>query len=97
MIEVVKLKVLENYHIWMCFSDRTEKTINFRPFIGQGFTKKLLSYENFNKVKIEPGGGIAWDNGYDFCPNYLKELKGINKERLLIQQTGNNRAKKAES
>jgi hypothetical protein len=24
---------------------------------------------------IEPGGGLAWENGLDFCPNYLRELQ----------------------
>ena len=34
----------------------------------------MLDKEKFQKAFIEPGGGIAWENGYDFCPNYLKEL-----------------------
>lgn len=76
MNRVVELKVLENYFIWLKFADGEEKTINFRPFIGKGFTEELINYEKFTKAFIEPGGGIAWDNGYDFCPNYLKELKG---------------------
>jgi len=25
-------------------------------------------------VKIDEFGGITWDNGFDFCPNYLREL-----------------------
>lgn len=33
------------------------------------------------KVSIEPGGGIAWYNGYDFCPNYLKQLS-LNKTNV---------------
>ena len=74
MNEVKQIKVLENYLIWIKFKDGTEKKINFRKFIGKGITEELLNYENFNKVTIEPGGGIAWYNGYDFCTNYLKEL-----------------------
>jgi hypothetical protein len=50
------------------------KTVDFWKFIGKGITKDLLEYEIFKKVSIEPGGGIAWYNGCDFCPNYLKEL-----------------------
>ena len=83
MTEVIEIRALENYHIWMRFSDNTEKTINFRPYIGRGFTKNLLDYDNFKTVKIEPGGGIGWDNGYDFCPNYLKELAAINPKQAV--------------
>ena len=74
MNEVVNLKVLDDFQIWIKFNDGIEKTINFKEFIGKGIAKNLLEYENFRKVSIEPGGGIAWYNGYDFCPNYLKEL-----------------------
>ena len=74
MNEVVSIKVLKDFQIWIKFKDGVEKVINFRKFIGDGITKDLLDYENFRKVSIEPGGGISWYNGYDFCPNYLKEL-----------------------
>jgi len=80
MEKVIELKVLDNYNIWLKFSDHSEKTINFRPFIGKGFTAELLDYENFKKVSLEPGGGISWYNGYDFCPNYLKELTQENQK-----------------
>lgn len=74
MNEVLKIEVLDNFQIWMKFTDGSEKVINFKKFLGKGITKELLDYDNFKKVAIEPGGGIAWSNGYDFCPNYLKEL-----------------------
>jgi hypothetical protein len=74
MNEVIDLLVLEDYRIWLKFKDGEEKTINFKPFLGKGFTKELLDVSKFNEVFIEPGGGIAWKNGYDFCPNYLKQL-----------------------
>jgi hypothetical protein len=74
MEQVIELKVLENYCIWIKFKNGSSKTINIKPFIGKGFTEELLIQENFKKVFIEPGGGIAWENGYDFCPNFLSQL-----------------------
>ena len=38
-----------------------------------------VEQDKFKQVFIEPGGGIAWKNGYDFCPNYLKELQAEKK------------------
>ncbi len=81
MNEVVEIKVLEDYRIWLKFKDGEEKIINFRPFLGKGFTIELLEYDKFRQVFIEPGGGISWPNGYDFCPNYLKELEA---EKTLV-------------
>jgi hypothetical protein len=80
MNEVVDLKVLENYHIWIKFNDGEGRIINFRPYLGKGFTAELLDYDNFSKVRIEDGGGIVWENGYDFCPNYLREIADAKKQ-----------------
>lgn len=75
MNQVVKIEVLTDYRIWLQFDDATNKVVNLRSFIGKGFTSELLDYEKFREVFIEPGGGIAWENGYDFCPNFLKEMQ----------------------
>ncbi len=75
MNEVIDLKVLNNYLVWIKFSDNEEKVVDLKPFIGKGFTKNLLKSENFNEVFVEPGGGIAWPNGFDLCPNFLRELQ----------------------
>ncbi|MCA1758967.1 MAG: DUF2442 domain-containing protein [Bacteroidales bacterium] len=75
MNEIVEIKVLDNYNIWMKFNDGEEKIVCLRNLIGNGFTKELLSYDNFKGAFIEPGGGIAWENGFDICPNFLKEYE----------------------
>lgn len=80
MNEVIEIRALQEYHIWLRFKDGEEKTVNLRTFLGKGFTVELLGQSKFEKVFIEPGGGIAWENGYDFCPNFLKELKAEPKE-----------------
>jgi hypothetical protein len=74
MHEIVAFETLTDYHIWLKFQDGYEKVINVRPLIGKGFTKELLEYNNFNKVTIESGGGLEWYNGFDICPNFLREL-----------------------
>ena len=73
MNEVKEFQILDEYRIWMQFRDGVEKVVNFRPFLGKGFTIELLNYNKFKEVYIEDGGGLAWPNGYDFCPNYLHD------------------------
>ncbi|WP_018619325.1 DUF2442 domain-containing protein [Spirosoma luteum] len=73
MNEVKEIETLNDYRIWIKFQDGLEKVINFRPFLGKGFTAELLQEGKFNEVSIEEGGGLAWPNGYDFCPNYLHD------------------------
>jgi len=74
METIINVKALENYFIWVLFANNFEATINIKPFITTGFSTKLLDYSYFKEVKIDEFGGIAWDNGYDFCPNYLREI-----------------------
>ncbi|MEM8893757.1 MAG: DUF2442 domain-containing protein [Bacteroidota bacterium] len=75
MHQVKQLEVREGYELHLLFEDGRSKTINIEPFIGKGFTDELLSLEEFKKAFIEPGGGVAWPNGFDLCPNFLYELQ----------------------
>ena len=80
MNKVILIKILNDYNIWMKFQDGESKTINFGSLIGKGVSALLLDKEYFNKALIDNGGGIEWPNGFDFCPNYLKEFKSETKE-----------------
>ena len=73
MDKVVSVKALENYLLEIEFEDGLRKTIDIRPFIGEGISAALRDEAYFRQVKLEDGGGIAWDNGYDFCPNFLRD------------------------
>ncbi len=75
MNKVIDLQVLNDFKVKLTFKDGEEKVVNLKPFFGKGFTRDLLNPEEFQKVFIEPGGGIAWENGFDFCPNFLRELQ----------------------
>ena len=74
MNKIIAIKLLENYKVWLKFDDGFDTQINLKPFLGKGMTKDLLEKDKFNTLRIEAGGGIAFYNGYDFCPNYLREL-----------------------
>jgi len=74
MEEIVDIRVLDGFQIWIKFKDGFEKIVNIRQFLGKGLTEELLDYNNFKKVEIEQGGGIAWYNGFDVCPNFLRTL-----------------------
>ena len=75
MKQIVNFTVLPNYHITIIFQDGMQKTVDFRPFIGHGFTAQLLDTAYFSTVFIESGGGLAWDNDFDFCPNFLYDYE----------------------
>lgn len=82
MIKITKFKVLNKGMIHLNFSDGTEKTIDFAPFIREDKISKPLSDPSyFKKVEsYENGRGIFWPNGYDFCPDFLRQYKPDRKE-----------------
>lgn len=77
MIAITKIKVLDERKIYFKFSDGTEKTIDFTPFIKEdSLSEKLVDPAYFRKVALyEYGRGIYWPNEYDFCPDFLKQYR----------------------
>jgi hypothetical protein len=72
--EVIEFKVLQDFHLWVKFQDGFAQSLDIKPFLGNGFTAELLNPAEFKKVHIESGGGLEWENGFDLCPNFLREL-----------------------
>jgi len=73
MDKVVSVKALDNYVLEIEFEDGLRKIIDIHPFIGEGISAALKDEAYFRQVKLEDGGGIVWPNGYDFCPNFLRD------------------------
>lgn len=87
MEKVEEIKVKDGYTIELRFADGFMCEVDLTPFLGKGFTKELLDKEKFNEVFVEPGGGIAWPNGYDFCPDYLRQLAtGTVEETAILEK-----------
>ena len=80
MNKVINIKLLEEYKIWIQFQDGESKTIDFYPLIGKGVSSVLLDQAYFRQVRIDNGGGIEWPNGFDFCPNFLKDYNSPEQE-----------------
>jgi len=86
MQTVIKVKPFDNHFIWVLFADNFDATIDIKPFIKTGISAKLLDLNYFKQVSIDEFGGIAWDNGFDFCPNYLREFIEKQKDLQMIEK-----------
>jgi hypothetical protein len=74
MNAVKDFNVLADFKVWLRFDDGFETTVSLKPFLNKGIAKELLSVKEFSKVSIESGGGLAWKNGFDICPNFLRDI-----------------------
>lgn len=71
---VKEYKVLQDFQIWLQFEDGFQGIVDLKPFLGKGIAIELQDTDEFHKVTIESGGGLAWENGFDICPNSLREI-----------------------
>jgi len=74
MNAVPHVHCLSGCRLKVTFTDGFSAVVDMRPYLGKGFTAELLDPTKFADVTTEPGGGIAWPNGFDVCPEFLREL-----------------------
>jgi len=74
MHTVANVEALTGLRLKVTFTDGFSAVVDMRPHLGKGFTAELLDPTKFADVTTEPGGGIAWPNGFDVCPEFLREL-----------------------
>lgn len=74
MVRPTEVKPLDNYRLWIKFSDGVEGVIDLSNLAGKGVFALWNDYRKFEKVSIGSGGEIAWNDQVDLCPDavYLK-------------------------
>ena len=74
MVRPTEVKPLDNYRLWIKFSDGIEGVIDLSNLAGKGVFALWNDYRKFEKVSIGSGGEIAWNDQVDLCPDavYLR-------------------------
>lgn len=71
--DIVYVKPLKNYRLWIRFEDGVEGEIDVAKLVNmEGVFAPLLQLEFFLQVKVDPEiGTICWPNGADLDPVVL--------------------------
>ncbi len=69
---VVSAEYRGGYRIHLMFSDESEKTVDFRPWLEGPVFEPLKDPDYFRKFFLD-GGTVAWPNGADIAPETLYE------------------------
>jgi Protein of unknown function (DUF2442) len=74
--DIVAVKPLEKYQLWLRFEDDTEGVVDISQIISfSGIFTPLQDLAYFAQVKIHPElGTIGWQNGADLDPDVLYSL-----------------------
>jgi hypothetical protein len=71
--KVLQAKAYPDYTVDVWFGDGKFKKIDIKPYIKNGISSALKNPTYFEKVIVE-NGYITWENGFDFCPEFLYNL-----------------------
>lgn len=75
ILNIVEVKPLDNFFVYVKFEDGINGEIDLKKnFINGGISQELLKEKIFKSVKLESGGGIVFENGYDLCPVTLRNI-----------------------
>jgi len=83
---VTKVKALDNYSIFVWFSDGVHGTIDLNHLAHKGIFHEWDKNNLFRQVHIDDYGAIAWNDDIDICPdNVYLQLKGMTFEQWQQQ------------
>jgi hypothetical protein len=71
MNRVVNVRPLQDYRIWLRFSDGAQGEIDLSDLAGRRVFSAWADRELFKAVRPEAGGGIEWPGEIDMCPDAL--------------------------
>jgi hypothetical protein len=74
MIWVTEARALDNFRLWLRFSDRSEGKVDLREFIQtdpRPIVRQLQDPAVFSNFKVE-ADTVVWANGFDLAPEYLR-------------------------
>lgn len=82
MFKPVEVKPLDDYKIWVKYSDGVEGVVSLEHLAGKGIFRSWDENDLFKKVTIDSESfAIRWGDFIDICPdNIYFEIKGIKPE-----------------
>lgn len=72
MNDVVEVRHVRDYIVWLRFQDGTSGEVDLRPSMRGPVFEPLHDVEYFKQVRVDPElGTIVWPNGADVAPETL--------------------------
>jgi hypothetical protein len=74
VVWVTEAKPLENFTLWLRFSDQSEGKVDLREFIEadcRPIVRQLRDPMVFANLRVE-SDTVVWANGFDLAPEFLR-------------------------
>jgi hypothetical protein len=69
---ITEAKYVDSYKLWLKFNDGAEGQIDLSSELYGEIFEPLKDISYFKQFRIH-GNTIAWENGADFAPEFLRE------------------------
>ena len=71
MFQIVEVRVLPGYRLWIRYRDGVEGEVDLSDLAGRGVFAAWNERRFFEDVRIDDSGALAWGNHLDLCPDAL--------------------------
>jgi len=89
MINIVEVRPLSGYKVWLKFADGVEGEADLSHLVGQGIFSKWNDIAFFNLVRVDSESHtICWPDEIDLCPDVLYSKVTGRKIEDVISMTG---------
>ncbi len=74
MHQVIEVKAIPDFKIWLRYGDGTEGTVDLSDLVGRGVFASLSDHAKFASVHVTASGAVGWNDQQELCPDslYLK-------------------------
>jgi hypothetical protein len=78
MCELLEVKPLPGYRVWLRYADGVQGEVDLSGLVGKGVFSAWQTAGFFDQAFIDKeSGALAWPGGIDLCPDSLyEELTG---------------------
>ena len=86
---VTNAEYISDFSVLLTFEDGSVKSVDLKGHLDGEIFEALVDVEYFRGFQLNPElGTITWDNGADFCPDFLYEIGSDVEKPASMPQRG---------
>ncbi len=71
MVKPIEIKPLDNYSVWIKYSDGVEGIADLSKYVGKGVFSAWSDYNFFKSVTLGSSGELMWGDKIDLCSDSI--------------------------
>lgn len=72
--KLASFRLIKDYLVEVEYKDGLRQKVDLKKFIDKDFSNELLNKISFEELFIDKNGALAWPNGFDISPDFLRQM-----------------------